>query len=120
MGFLCAALATIAGVFLPFMLHGIRNLPWEVIFGSAFYVTWFFRSVLGEHLEGLVGGVLWPFVVIASVWYAGSRVCAASRFVRLASLSLFILSLFVCVSSDTANLLAARIPLYLNESSVRF
>jgi hypothetical protein len=66
-GLACSALATVAGMFLPFILHGIRNLPWEIVFGSAFYVTWFFRSVLGERLEYLIGGFLWPGAVIALV-----------------------------------------------------
>ena len=107
-------------MFLPLIVHGVRNLPWEFIFGSAYYVTWYLRSLLGECLEGLVGGVLWPLVVIALIWFASARVCAASRIVRLTSLSLFIASLLVCVSADTANILAQRIPLYLNEFSVRF
>jgi hypothetical protein len=119
-GFLCSALASIAGMFLPFILHGVRNLPWEVIFGFAFYITGFFRSALGEHLEAFIGGVLWPFAVIALVWFAGARLWAAGRLARLASLSVFVLSLLLCVSSQTANSLATRIPLYLNESYVRF
>ena len=119
-GFACAALAAIAGIFLPLMLPGIRNLPWEAIFGSAFSVTWYLRGVVGERLEGFLGGVLWPLAVIACVWFAASRLCVAGRLVRFASLSVFIASLLVCVSSETANSLASRIPLYLNESSVRF
>jgi len=107
-------------MFLPFILHGVRNLPWEVVFGSAFYVTWFFRSVLGERLEYLVGGFLWPGAVITLVWFAAARLCTASRYVRLTSLFLFIGSLLACVPSDTANALATRIPLFLNESYVRF
>lgn len=107
-------------MFLPLILHDIRNLPWEVVFGSAFYVTWFFRSVLGERLEYLVGGFLWPSTVIALVWFAAARLCTAGRYVRLTSLFVFIASLLACVPSDTANALAARIPLFLNESHVRF
>ena len=120
-GFSCSALATTAGMFLPFILYGIRNLPWEVIFGFGFYVTGVFRSSdLGERLDGFIGGGVWPLAVITFVWYAGFRIWAAGTFARLASLSLFILSLLVCVSSDTANALATRIPLFLNESYVRF
>ena len=119
-GLVCSAFAAVAGMFLPFILHGVRNLPWEVIFGSAFYVTWFFRSVLGERLEYLVGGFLWPGAVIALVWFSAARLCTASRYVRLTSLFLFIASLLACVPFDTANALATRIPLFLNESNVRF
>ncbi len=119
-GLVCSALAAIAGMFLPFILHGARNLPWEVVFGAAFYVTWFFRNVLGERLEYLVGGFLWPGAVIALVWFAGARIYSASLQVRLISLSLFVGSLLVCVPSGTANSLATRIPLFLNESYVRF
>jgi hypothetical protein len=108
-------------MFLPFVLHGIRNLPWEVVFGFAYYVTGFFRrSGIGEHADGFVGGILWPLAVIALVWFAASRVCKAGTFARFIAVSLFIVSLLVCVSSDTANSLATRIPLFLNESNVRF
>ena len=119
-GLLCSALATLASMFVPFVLHGVRNLPWELIFGAGFYVTWFFRDILGERLEGFLGGVLWPAAVIAFVWYGAFRLCGAGRFVRFAAGAVFIISLLVCVKSDTANSLAARIPLYLNESHVRF
>jgi hypothetical protein len=119
-GFLCATLAALAGMFMPFVFHGVRNLPWEAVFGLAFSVTWYLRALVGERLEGFLGGILWPLVVVACVWLAASRVCAAGRFAQLASLSLFIASLLVCVPFDTANSLATRIPLYLNESSARF
>jgi len=113
-------MAAVAGMFLPFILHGVRNIPWEVVFGSAFYVTWFFRSVLGERLEYLVGGFFWPGAVIALVWFAAARLCTASRYLRLTSLFLFLGSLLACVPSDTANALATRVQLFLNESHVRF
>jgi len=119
-GFICAVLAAVAGILLPLIVHGVRNLPWEIIFGSAFYVTWFFRSALGERFEGLIGGVLWPLVVFGFVWFAASRICAADAFVRVASLALFILSLAACVPAATANSLGSRIPLFFNECSVRY
>jgi predicted benzoate:H+ symporter BenE len=119
-GLLCAALATVAGIFLPFILHGVRNLPWEVIFGAGFYITWFLRDVVGERIEGLLGGLLWPVVVIASVWYSTFRLCGTARVVRVAAVSLFMITLLVCISSDTANSLAVRVPLYLNEFHVLF
>lgn len=117
---LFAALAAFAGIFLPFLQFGVRNLPWELIFGSAFSITWYARGILGEQLEAFVSGLLWPAGIFAFVWFAASRVCRAPRAVRLASLSLFAASLLVCVPSDAANSLASRIPLYLNESYVRF
>lgn len=107
-------------MFLPFLLHGIRNLPWEVVFAFAYYVSGFFRSGIGERVDGFLGGILWPFAVFALVWFAASWICKAGTFARLTSLSLFIVSLLVCVSSDAANSLATRIPLFLNESNVRF
>jgi hypothetical protein len=119
-GFSCSAVAAIAGMFLPFIVHGVRNLPWEAVFGSAFYVTWYFRSVLGERVELLVGGLLWPVAVIALVCFAACRLCTAHPTVRLISCLLFIGSLLVCVPFETANSLAACIPLYLNETNVRF
>ena len=101
-GFLCAALATTVGMLLPLIVHGVRNLPWEVVFGFAYYFTGFFRSSqLGYRLDGLIGGILWPLVVIAFVWFAASRICAAGAFVRVASLALFILSLAACVPAET-------------------
>ncbi len=120
-GFLCAALATTAGVLLPLIVHGVRNLPWEVVFGFAYYVTGFFRSSqLGYRLDGLIGGIFWPLLVIVLVWFAASRICAAGAFVRAASLVLFILSLAACVPAETANALGSRIPLFFNESFVRY
>ena len=53
-GFACSALATIAGIFLPLIIHAVPNLPWEVAFGFAYYVTGFFRSGgLGERFDGI-------------------------------------------------------------------
>jgi hypothetical protein len=108
-------------VLLPLIVHGVRNLPWEVVFGFAYYVTGFFRSSqLGYRLDGLIGGIFWPLLVIVLVWFAASRICAAGAFVRAASLVLFILSLAACVPAETANALGSRIPLFFNESFVRY
>jgi hypothetical protein len=117
----CSALAAFAGMFLPFIIHGVRNLPWEVVFGFAFYITGFFRSSdLGYRLDGIVGGVLWPLAVVGVVWFAASRICTAGTLARVMSVALFVLSLAVCVPAETANSLATRIPLFLSESSVRY
>jgi hypothetical protein len=114
-------LATTAGILLPLIVHGVRNFPWEVVFGFAYYVTGFFHSSqLGYRLDGLIAGIVWPFLVIAFVWFAASRICAAPALIRAASLALFILSLAACVPAETANALGSRIPLFFNESFVRY
>jgi len=114
-------LATTAGMLLPLIVHGARNLPWEVVFGFAYYVTGFFRSSqLGYRVDGLIGGIFWPLLVIAFVWVAASRVCTSGAFARAAALALFILSLAACVPAETANSLGSRIPLFFNESFVRY
>jgi hypothetical protein len=119
--FVCSAFAAIAGIFLPLIIHGVRNLPWEFAFGFAYYVTGFFRgSELGERLDGFIGGIVWPLAIIVIVWFAASRLCTAGTVARLAWSSFFVLSLAICVPAETANSLAARIPLFLNESSVRY
>jgi hypothetical protein len=102
------------------MLHGIRNLPWEAVFGFGCYVTWFFRSILGERLEGLLGLFVWPLAVIVLLWVTSFRLLRAGSYARVASASVFIISLLVCVPADTVNELASRIPLFLNELSVRY
>ena len=120
-GFSCSALATIAGIFLPLVIHGVRNLPWEVAFGFAYYVTGLFRSSgLGERLDGFIGGIVWPLAVIVIVWFAAFRLCTAGTLARIVWSSFFVLSLAFCVPAGTANSLATRIPLFLNESSVRY
>ena len=107
-------------MFSPFVLHDIRNLPWEALFGFGFYVTGFFRSTLGEHLEGLLGFFVWPIAVIVLLWVTSFRILRAGLYARVASASLFIISLLICVPADTANALASRLPLFLNELGVRF
>ena len=119
-GLVVSASATSAGCFLPLMLHGIRNLPWEAVFGFGCYVTWFFRNILGEHLEGFLGLFVWPVAVIVLLWVTSFRILRAGLYARVAAASFFFISLLVCVPADTANELASRIPLYRNELNVRY
>ena len=81
----------------------------------------FFRSSgIGERLDGFIGGIVWPLAVIVIVWFAAFRLCTAGTLARIVWSSFFVLSLAVCVPAETANSLAMRIPLFLNESSVRY
>jgi predicted benzoate:H+ symporter BenE len=115
-----SALAVFAGIILPFLQHGIRNLPWEAVFGLGCYFTWFFRHILGEHLEVVFGLLVWPVAVIILLWVASFRIFRARIRVRVTAASVFFISLFICVPAETANELGSRIPLYLNELSVRY
>ena len=83
-GLVVSAFVTSAGMFLPLMLHGIRNLPWETVFSVGCYFTWFFRHILGEHLEGLLGLFVWPLAVIVLLWIASFRILRASVGARVA------------------------------------
>jgi hypothetical protein len=119
-GFIVSACATSAGMFLPFMLRGVRNLPWEAVFGFGCYVTWFFRTIPGERLEGLLGLFVWPGAVIVLLWITSFRIVRAGSYARVASALAFFISLLICVPADTVNELANRISLFLNELSVRY
>jgi hypothetical protein len=118
--FVVAAVATSAALILPLVIHGLRNVPWEILFGFGCYVTGFFRGILGERFEGFLGLILWPLILFPLLWWAAYSSFRLPR-LMLAILALFFFgSLFVCVSSETANDLGGKIPLYWNELSVRF
>jgi hypothetical protein len=119
-GLVVSVLATSAGMFLPDMLHGIRNLPWEVAFGLGCSLTWYSRNIVGEHIEGLLGLVVWPVIVIVLLWVASFRLARAGVYARVVAASGFFISLLVCVPADTANELGSRIPLFRNELTVRY
>ena len=118
--FLAAAIATSAALILPLTTHGIRNAPWEMLFGFGCYVTGFFRGSLNERFEGFLGLILWPLILFPLLWWGAYSSFRLPRLMLMILALLFGASLFVCVGSDTANDLGGRIPLFWNELSVRF
>ncbi len=102
--------------------HEVRNIVWESIYGIGFSgAAWFcylfnFEFALSRPV-GLVGGLLWPLLVMAVVFIASRRILRKSARTRLVWGAAFLLSLFVCVvGRNAANYLADRcyLPLYFN------
>jgi hypothetical protein len=91
-----------------------------MLFGFGCYVTGFFRASLNEHFEGFLGLILWLLILFPLLWWAAYSSFRLPRPMPLILIILFCASLLVCVGSDTANDLGARIPLYRNELSTRF
>ena len=119
-GFCVAMLGASAGILLPLALHGVRNVPWEVLFGFGCYVTGFFRGIVSERLEGFLSLIAWPLILFGLMWCGACRAFRLSRFPRLILGLIFVASLAICVSADTSNDLGARLPLFWNELNVRF
>jgi hypothetical protein len=118
--FLAATVASSAALIMPLVIHGIRNIPWEMLFGFGWYISGFFRDTLNERFEGFLGLILWPLLLFPLLWWAAYSAFRLSRALLVIVALLYCASLLMCVSSDTANELGGRIPLYWNEFTVRF
>jgi hypothetical protein len=100
----------------------VRNIIWESIYGIGFsvsaWVCYFFNfDFAPSRPVGVVGGLVWPLLVMAVVFIASRRILRKSFRTRLVWGAAFLLSLFICVvGRNAANYLADRcyLPLYWN------
>src|ERR1700730_7372144 len=95
-GFLAAAIATSAALILPLAIHGVRNVPWEIVFGFGCYVTGFFRGILNERFEGFLGLILWPLILFPLLWWGSYSSFRLSRPLLLILALCFCGSLLIC------------------------
>jgi hypothetical protein len=116
---LVVATATFCGMFAPFAF-AFRNAIWDPVFGVGFLVAGFvFHPFTGNRMVGLIGGGLWPLLVIAGIGFGAWMLTAARPSWRLAAVGLFALSVFLWVSVPTANRISRHgVPFYSSYCSV--
>lgn len=131
-----ALVTAIFGTFLPIIGYEMtysdsfqpHNVIWESIYGIGFcgaaWVCYFcnFEYALNRSV-GLVGGVIWPLLIMTIVFIASRRILRSSSRTRLMWGIAFLVSLLVCVVGQKAeNYLADRfyLPLYWNYQACNF
>lgn len=105
-----------------------HSIIWESLYGIGFcgaaWVCYFFNLDYGLNRPvGLVGGLIWPLLIMTIVFIGSRRILRRSPHTRLFWGIAFLLSLLICVVGQKAeNYLADRcyLPLYWNYEASNF